>query len=215
MANRAGLEIVGLHWLLAKTSGFHLTHPDESVRKHTQRYFEGLIELAADLGGKVMVLGSPQQRNLGPETSYQAGFGRAVEIVQALVPKLESLDVKLAIEPLGPEEGNFLMTAEAAVELINAVGSPQVGLILDIKAMATETKPMADIIRDCRDWLIHFHANDPYRQGPGMGEVDLGPIADAPREIQYPGWISVEVFDYSHGVEALADHSIRNLKANW
>src|SRR4029079_13583350 len=57
----AGLEVVGLHWLLAKTDGFHLTSPDPTVRRHTSEYLRSLVELCADLGGRVMVLGSPQQ----------------------------------------------------------------------------------------------------------------------------------------------------------
>ena len=37
-AKSAGLEIVGLHWLLAKTEGFHLTSPDAAVRRRTADY---------------------------------------------------------------------------------------------------------------------------------------------------------------------------------
>ncbi len=60
----AGLQVIGLHWLLAKTTGFHLTTADQDVRKRTADYFRALVELCADLGGQVMVLGSPLQRNL-------------------------------------------------------------------------------------------------------------------------------------------------------
>ena len=59
---RAGLEVVGLHWLLAKTTGFHLTTPDAQFRRQTAEYFGELARFCADLGGKVLVLGSPQQR---------------------------------------------------------------------------------------------------------------------------------------------------------
>ncbi|MEX0613693.1 MAG: sugar phosphate isomerase/epimerase, partial [Pirellulales bacterium] len=33
LAEDAGLEVVGLHWLLAKTEGFYLTSPDPTVRR--------------------------------------------------------------------------------------------------------------------------------------------------------------------------------------
>ena len=35
-----GLEIIGLHWLLAKTEGYHLTSPDGSVRHATADYLK-------------------------------------------------------------------------------------------------------------------------------------------------------------------------------
>ena len=38
MAEDAGLEIIGLHWLLAKTEGFYLTSPDPTVRRRTADY---------------------------------------------------------------------------------------------------------------------------------------------------------------------------------
>ena len=58
----SGLEVVGLHWLLAKTEGLHVTSPDSEVRKATTAYMVQLVELCGDLGGHVMVFGSPQQR---------------------------------------------------------------------------------------------------------------------------------------------------------
>src|ERR1041385_9090895 len=65
-AQTAGLEVVGLHWLLAKTEGFHLTSPEKCVRYKTADYLCELARLCHDLGGSIMVLGSPQQRNLLP-----------------------------------------------------------------------------------------------------------------------------------------------------
>ena len=55
----AGLECVGLHWLLAKTEGFYLTTTDEAVRKATGAYLAELAKLCRDLDGSIMVLGSP------------------------------------------------------------------------------------------------------------------------------------------------------------
>ncbi|MEO2088546.1 MAG: TIM barrel protein, partial [Gemmataceae bacterium] len=61
-AEAAGLQIIGLHWLLARTTGFQLTSPDAAVRKKTGEYLADLARCAADLGGDILVLGSPFQR---------------------------------------------------------------------------------------------------------------------------------------------------------
>ena len=63
-AAKAGIEIVGLHWLLVKPEGLYINHPDAGIRKKTQSYLKALIDLCGDLGGKVLVHGSPQQRTI-------------------------------------------------------------------------------------------------------------------------------------------------------
>ena len=208
MANDEGLEIVGLHWLLAKTTGFHLTHDDPATRSATAEYLAQLSRLCSDLGGKVMVLGSPQQRNLSPNVTFNEALDRAASALNAITGQLADDGVVLAIEPLGPEETNFINTAEQARVLIQAIDSPQVQLLLDVKAMATEKEDIADIVEAHFENLVHFHANDPNRQGPGMGSIDFGPIFQKLKSHQYDGWVSVEVFDYSPGVETLARSSI-------
>ncbi len=211
-ADAAGLEVTGLHWLLAKTEGLYLTSPDAEVRRRTADYLGELARLCADLGGQVMVLGSPQQRNLLPGVQRQQAMEHAADVVRRAVAAFEQTGVTLALEPLGPEEGDFLVTTPEAVELAEMIGSPQVRLHLDCKAMSTESVPIADIIRENHALLAHFHANDPNRQGPGFGEVDFVPILQALGEVDYRGWISVEVFDYAPGIERLARDSIRYMQ---
>lgn len=212
LAEAAGLEIVGLHWLLAKTSGYYLTTPDEAVRQRTAEYLADLAQLCRDLGGQVMVLGSPQQRNLLPGVTHEQAMELAADCLRQVVPALERLEVTLAVEPLGPQDGNFLLTARQGRELCQRVGSPWCRLHLDCKAMASEEQPIPQIIREHADLLAHFHANDPNRRGPGMGDLDFVPILRALAEVGYRGWVSVEVFDYAPGVEALAGDSIRYLR---
>lgn len=212
LADAAGLEIIGLHWLLAKTEGLHLTRPDPLIGSRTTEYLVALAQLCHDLGGRLMVLGSPQQRNRPAGVETQAALEQAARVIGAAMPHMEALDVTLAVEPLGPAEGNFLNTAAEAVELIERVGSTHCRLHLDCKAMSTESVPIPELIRRHRQLLCHFHANDPNRQGPGFGELEFEPILSALGEIGYQGWNSVEVFDYTPGVERLARESATYLR---
>jgi sugar phosphate isomerase/epimerase len=211
-AEAAGLEIIGLHWLLAKTEGFHLTSPDAAVRRKTAEYFGDLARLCADLGGRVMVLGSPKQRDLAVGMSKQQGMRFAADVLQAAAPTCEKTGVVVALEPLAPAETNFLTSAAEGAELANLVDSPTCRLHLDCKAMAAEDTPIPDLIHKYRKLMVHFHANDPNRQGPGFGKLDFVPIMRALAEINYRGWISVEPLDYAPGVERLARESIRYLR---
>lgn len=211
-ADRASLEVVGIHWLLAKTEGFYLTSPEAEVRRRTADYLGELARFCAEVGGKVMVVGSPQQRNLMPGVRPEEAMEYAADVFSQVVPILEETDVTAALEPLGPEEGDFLVTTAEAVELAERIASPQVRLHLDCKAMATESAPIAELIRRNGQMLAHFHANDANRQGPGFGRIDFVPILEALGEIDYRGWVSVEVFDYTPGIERLASESIAYLQ---
>jgi sugar phosphate isomerase/epimerase len=211
-AEEAGLEVVGLHWLLGKTEGLYLTSPDADVRRHTADYLRALADLCADLGGRIMVLGSPQQRNRLPGVSYDDAEAYATEVLHAALPACAQHDVTIALEPLGPAEGDFLLNAAAGIRLAKLVGSSHCQLQLDVKAMSSEDRPIPDIIRDAREWTVHCHANDPNGLGPGMGEVDFGPIFAALAETAYAGWVSVEPFRYEPSPEEVARISIENMR---
>ncbi len=210
--SRSGVEVVGLHWLLAKTEGYHLTTSDPDVRLRTARYLGQLAQLCRDLGGSIMVLGSPGQRNFPPEMTHSEADANARNVLELLVPELERHQVTLALEPLGKSEGNFWNHASQAVDVIQQVGSPWVQLHLDVKAMSTEGIPIADIIRANAAHTVHFHANDPNLLGPGMGDVDFVPIFAALKDVDYGGWVSVEVFDYKPGIEHIARTSMQNMR---
>ena len=211
-AESAGLEIIGLHWLLAKTKGYHLTSSDASTRRSTALYLIELAKLCRDLGGSIMVFGSPPQRNREAGLSLEAATDYAVDVLTEALPALEDLSVTLAMEPLAPKETDFLTTAAETVALIERLDSPACRLHLDVKAMASESDSAPDLIRRYASHLAHFHANDPNLQGPGFGDEDFAPIFRALREVNYGGWVSVEVFDYKPGIERLVRESMQYMK---
>lgn len=212
-ALRSGVPVVGLHWLLVEPPGLYITTPDEAVRRRTADYFVELVRFCSDLGGKVMVLGSPKQRNLLPGITKERALGFAQEVFERALPEAARSGVTIAIEPLTPRETSFIHTAADGIELIERVGHPNLRLHLDVKAMCgSEKDPLPEVIKRSAAHLVHFHSNDPNLLGPGMGEVDHRPVVRALKEIGYPGYLSVEVFDYRPGAENIARQSIRYLQ---
>ena len=209
----AGIEILGLHWLLAGTEGFYLTSPDETVRERTARYLVELAQATRDLGGDLMVFGSPKQRSLLPGVSWDEAFDYAADTFKRAMSGIDSSGVALCMEPLGPAETDFINTAEEGTRLIDAIDHPAFVLHLDVKAMSSESAPIPDTIRRFIKRTGHFHANDPNRRGPGFGDVDFVPIFRALKEGGYNRWVSVEVFDFTPDPETIAEKSLEYMRA--
>jgi sugar phosphate isomerase/epimerase len=203
-----GLACIGLHWLLAKTEGFYLTSPDATTRMKTGAYLIELARATRDLGGNVMVLGSPKQRDLLPGVSHGQANDWAREVFATIMPEIGSLDVDLCLEPLAPNDTNFLNTIPQAMDLIAQVDHPNFRLHLDVKAQSADpTGSVTELIAKYARDAGHFHAQDTNLQGPGMGDVDFGPILRSLVATGYDRWVSVEVFDYAPGAERTAQES--------
>src|SRR5206468_6849776 len=211
-AEECGLKIIGLHWLLAKTEGLQLTSPDEAVRKRTAEYLVELARGCRDLGGELMVFGSPAQRRIPAGVSKAQAMDHAADTFRRALPGIADCDVKLCLEPLPQPDTDFIITCAEGIELLDRVSHPNFVLHLDVKAMASDEAPIPELIRRHAPRTAHFHANDPNKRGPGFGGMDFVPILRALKEADYSGWVSVEVFDYSPDPETIARESIGYLK---
>ena len=212
IASDCGLEIVGLHWLLVSPKGLSVTSNDSSVRRETSDYLVALTDFCADLGGRVMVLGSPNQRRI-PEGGTAALAGE--RFLEAIAPALEvtrNRGITLCLEPLPPPEADFLLTLDQARTLIGLSNSRSAKTIFDVKSASSEGRHLPDLIREFAPLIAHVHANDTNRRGPGFGETDFRPILSTLREINYGGFVSVEVFDYSPDPETIATKSLEYLR---
>ena len=96
--------------------------------------------------------------------------------------------------------------------MILQLNTPHFKIILDVKAMCSDSKPIPQIIRESWPNFAYFHANDKNLKGQGFGDVDFKPIAAALKEVDYKGYVSVEVFNYDEGPEVIATKSLEYLK---
>jgi len=113
---------------------------------------------------------------------------------------------------LAPTETNFINTAAKAIEFVRQFNSDHFKIILDVKAMSSENQSIPEIIRQSWPHFAYFHANDKNLKGPGFGEVDFKPIAEALDQVGYDGFVSVEVFKFDEGPQVIAEQSLKTLK---
>src|SRR5947209_5920483 len=99
-AEEHGLQIIGLHWLLAKTEGLQITSPDERVRQTTADYLVELARCCRDLGGDLMVFGSPAQRRIPASATRGQATDFAVDTFRRALRGIADAGVKLCLEPL-------------------------------------------------------------------------------------------------------------------
>lgn len=209
----AGLSVVGLHWLLAHTNGFQLNDPDPAVRARTAQYLLDLIDCCAELGGDVLIFGSPQQRDIPPGRAPAEAWNSTAEIMHRCGERAQQQGVIFCIEPLSSNETNFIVNVDEAADLVRRVDQPGLQMMVDVKAMSNDPRPIPQQIRNVHPLFHHVHLNDPNLRGPGMGELDFGPILQTLSDLDYTRWLSVEVFDFTPGAERTARESLAYLNA--
>jgi D-psicose/D-tagatose/L-ribulose 3-epimerase len=197
-ATDAGIAITGLHYLLRAPVGLSITSPDATVRARSVEVMRALCGLCAELGGAILVHGSPDQRRIDPG-DVEEGRKRGAECFATVADVALDARVTYCIEPLARNQTAFVNTVAEAAEIVHSVDSPALRTMIDCSAAGqTETEPVDALVRR---WLptgliAHMHFNDPNRRGPGEGTLAFAPILAALRESGYSADASIEPFVY-------------------
>jgi len=195
----AGVAITGLHWLLLKPAGLSISTKDEQIRKRTIDVMLALVDQCAELGGRYLVHGSPQQRRVDAGDTREAARARALESFRAVAERAEKAGVIYCIEPLASDQTPLINTLEEAAAMVQAIGSRSVRSMLDCSAAGRmETAPLPALVDTWvpRGMIAHVQVNDRNRRGPGQGEQRFAPLFAALVRHGYAGDIAVEPFDY-------------------
>jgi len=207
-----GVEVVGIHWVLVCDMNVNLFNDLGAVRREAVEYLIKLVEFTSDMEGKVLVFGSPKQRSIPSREVYNYAWNSAISSFREVGDSASEKMVTICIEPLSKDQTNFINNVSEANKFIREVGHKSIRLILDVRSMCDEKRPFKDIIKEGGTNLKHFHANDCNGYIPGSGSANYKEIIQSLLEINYSGYLSVEVFDFKPDPETIAVKSFENLK---
>jgi D-psicose/D-tagatose/L-ribulose 3-epimerase len=215
-AEEAGIAITGLHWLLVKPKDLSATSADDAVFEATLEVGLALVELCAELGGSVLVHGSPKQRLLPDGAEGKAtARARALSYFERVGRAAEAAGVTYCVEPLGTAETNFINTVGEAAQLLDELGVAGLATMVDAKAaLQDEAQAVPDLLDR---WLptgklAHIQLNDADGAAPGQGETAFAPIVAALKRNAYKGVVAIEPFIYKPSGAAVAARAIGYLR---
>ena len=174
-----------------------LLHADASVRANGMAYVKHCIDAAQTIGATNVV--GPLYSAVG--RTWQATADERAKDIDLLVGELKELatyagarDVVICVEPLNRFETSFLNLASQAIEVVDRVGHPSCGLLLDTFHMNIEERSIGDAIRAAGPRLKHLHACENDRGAAGTGHVPWAEVVQACRAINYQGPAVIESF---------------------
>ena len=211
---RAGIECVGLHWLLAPPpKGLHITSPDAAVRKRSVAYLDELIDFCADLGGPRMIFGSPKQRNT-QGIAVEEAKKHFADGLAAVADHAAKRRVEILIEALAKGATDVVNTLAEASQLAERVNHPAIQIMFDFNNTGDETEPFDVLLRKHYSRIGHVHVQEQGGKHLGTGTAvnDYVKAFQTLKDLKYDKWISLEVFDFSPGGRTIAEESMRTLK---
>ena len=129
---------------------------------------------------------------------------RVVDGLKAIADHAGELGLRVALEPLHHSmrgDWTTISTLDEALDLIDAAGAPNVGVLVDVWHLG-ESASLADEIRAAGALVFDVHVSDRRvptrgwcdRALPGDGSIEFEPILDALAAIGYGGWYEIEIF---------------------
>jgi D-psicose/D-tagatose/L-ribulose 3-epimerase len=174
-----------------------LIHSDAAIRDNGVSYVRHCIEAAKTVGAQNVV--GPLYSAVG--RTWQSTDEERKRDTDLLVDQLKKLSayagdhgVTLCVEPLNRFETSFMNLAQQAIEVVDRVGHPACGILLDTFHMNIEERSVGAALRAAGARLKHVHGCENDRGAPGSGHVPWNEVRDALKAISYDGPVVIESF---------------------
>jgi sugar phosphate isomerase/epimerase len=185
------------------------THPDRTIRAQAVEGFKGIIELASEFGADINV--SRVRGYIHDEDSHEEGLARLTDCLEELCRYAATFGLNLVLEQMNRFETNYLCSVADVGEYLKTVGIPNLKIHADTFHMNIEDVNLPKTLEKYGTLLGYIHFSDSNRLAPGQGNIDFPAIIKTLQEIDYAGWIGIEVLTQPSPYEA-AKQSIEYLR---
>ena len=169
--------------------GFNVASPLAEERQEAIDQYKKVIELCSDLGGPTVMYIAGWQIYGTPRIQ---AWNWSREALSEIVKTATDFGVMLVVEPT-PTDSNLVESCDDAIELMEQVGAKNVGLMFDTQHAYYRNEVPTDYVYRMGKDLRHIHLSEFGRLPPGTGRGDFVGLVAALREIDYKGYLTMEI----------------------
>jgi len=210
---KIGLEIVGFHSLLFTRPDLQL-FKNKKNRAQTIKYIFKLIDICSYLEGKQLVFGSPKNRSLHGN-DYEKCKSQAADDFYEISEYSKKKNIYFCIEPLGPEDTDFISSLEEGGKFVTKVNHSNFKLHLDTKAIFSTKENPEEITKKYKNIIQHVHVGDLKLTEPGKINKNHDKVGLALKNINYSKYVSIEMKKNNNEVKDSILRSINYVKKNY
>ena len=189
--------------------GLSFTDPREEVREAAIRRVCDHVPLAARTGA-VIIIGL-LRGIVRQGVDHDQAMTWLVDSLQRCSSFAAPHGARLVLEPINRYEMTLINTVAQCLDLIDAVGAPNFGVLPDTFHMNIEEPSIAKSLLQAGPRIYHVHLADSNRWYPGAGHIDFQEVVRALKQIGYTGYVSVEAMPVPDA-DTCAVQSIATLK---
>jgi sugar phosphate isomerase/epimerase len=206
---------------LTSSGGFPLSDAGgcQTALDRTRRHLDAAAELGAAC---LMVLPGS-----APALSWEEQAAVARPLLERLIPSAERVGVRLAIEPVSQlrVDLGFLHTLDEALDFVDTIGSPWLGVVLELNIAWVERALYANVA-DRGDRIALVQVSD-FKVGTlqasdrvviGDGDIPLRRLCRALAVAGYGGWYDLEMLGpriEAEGYESVVPRAIARFRSLW
>ncbi|WDM21803.1 sugar phosphate isomerase/epimerase family protein [Paenibacillus polymyxa] len=190
--------------------GMNVSSASPEERRFTINHYKDVIRLANDWECPTVIYVAGW---VAFGTTQTDAWNYSLEAITEIGEFAKEKGISMAIEPTSADS-NLIETADDALLLSEQTGLDNVRVMFDTYHALYRNEVSSDYVYRMADKLQHIHLADADRLPPGLGTVDYPSVLKALKEVNYDGYLSLEVGFHKRGVEPdwYARKSIEYLK---